>query len=334
MHNFSKSILLFIFLLNVSHCFSQQIQVISEHNHVPLPFATLVNLTHPSMASADEAGILNLNAVIGDSLSISFVGYKTTNLIFNGDKIQQVKLVQEKITLPTVIIEKCKKEKTIKYGNTDSVDFIINNQGKKIHFMGGLTSDFVFKNLFTSEQGIKNYLWAVRLNPKKENAHLIKLSFWLDKPLGALTNSINLPLILNFYNVEDSTDLPGHLIYESSIIYYPTQLGKQTLNLDSLHLKIPDNGMYVSFQHVINDKYSWKIKVKWVDSSKDIAKDTFFFGYGNEIEGTYCSKDFNLANYNPILNKWIFTNGQTDEKDEQKKKGTIKYEAVIKYCSE
>ena len=91
--------------------------------------------------------------------------------------------------------------------------------------------------------------------------------------------------------------------------------------------------MYVAFQYVMNEKYLWEERIKWKDGLNGSERDTIFYGYGSRIDGTY-STAFNLANYNPILNKWILTNGQTDKKDEQKKKGTIKCEAVIKYCAE
>lgn len=332
MPNLSKSILLFIFSLNVSYCFSQTIQVVSNDN-APLPFATILNFNRSSIGSADEKGIFQSNAIKGDSLSVSFVGYKTTNLIFNGDKIQQVMLIQEKITLPTVNIEKCKKEKKTKYGNTDSAEFIISDNGEINHF-GGVTWDLGYKNPSTKENENKNYLWAVRLNPEKENAHLINFSFWLEKPFGASSNySITNPLILSFYDVEDSTDLPNHLISESSIIYYPKKSGKQTLNLDSLHLKIPTNGMYVAFHYVMNEKYLWETKSTWKDSSNGIGRDTIFYGYGSRIDGTY-STDFNLVNYNHIFNKWRFVSGFNKNKNDGKKHGTIKCEAVIKYCED
>ncbi|MGH2552222.1 MAG: hypothetical protein ACRDEB_00805, partial [Chitinophagaceae bacterium] len=72
---------------------AQEIKVFSGVNDSPLPFATVTNHSHPLIVFSDMNGVVHLSGSIGDTLSISYIGYKTARLVLNGDKIQVVRLL-------------------------------------------------------------------------------------------------------------------------------------------------------------------------------------------------------------------------------------------------
>lgn len=80
--------------------FAQSIRVMTTDDSSPLPYATVTNHTHPYVVSSDIDGIAHVAATIGDTLSVSYVGYKTAVLRSNGDKLQIVSMLKvEKILL-------------------------------------------------------------------------------------------------------------------------------------------------------------------------------------------------------------------------------------------
>ena len=306
------------FLLTSSFTSAQNFEVIAAEDGAALPFATLINYTHPNLVSANANGLAELSVQNGDSIAVTYVGFKNNSFIFNSNTDETIRLIKETGVLPPITVINCKKIKKFKYSNKDSVLFKIMENGDISRF-GGIAWD---KGAWNNPQ------WAVRLNPEKENAFLKDFSFWLEKSYDGPKSAITAPLIISFYDVTDSI-LPGNVLTETPLFYYPQKIGKQTLNLDSLHLRIPPNGIYVSFQCVMNEEYAWTEIVKWKDSTHQISKDTTFKRYGGRIDGVY-TRNFDLAGFNPIKNKWYSwtrkLNGNNDLH------GSIKCEAVLRYC--
>ena len=299
---------------------AQQFKIISAEDGAALPFATLINYTHPNLVSANVNGMAQLAAQVGDSIAVSYVGFKNTSFIFNSNTDETIRLFKETGVLPPITVINCKKMKQFKYSNKDSVHFRIMEKGNKSNSVGVLWN----------AGPVNNPQLAVRLNPEKENAILKNFSFWLEKPNAGPKSAITAPLIISFYDVTDSV-LPGNVLTETPLFYYPQKTGKQTLNLDSLHLRIPPNGIYVSFQCVMNEEYAWTEIVKWEDSTHQISKDTIFKYYGGMIDGVY-TRNFDLAGFNPIKNKWnSWTRKFYDDNDFH---ASIKCEAVLKYCAD
>ena len=296
---------------------AQQFKIIAAEDGAALPYATLINYTHPNLVSANVNGMAQLAAQVGDSIAVSYVGFKNTSFIFNSNTDETIHLFKETGVLSPITIINCKKMKQFKYSNKDSILFEIMENGNRNYFAG----------VAWDKGAWNNPQWAVRLNPEKENAILKNFSFWLEKPYAGPKSAIAAPLIISFYDVADSA-LPGNVLIESPIIYFPQKTGKQTLNLDSLHLRIPPNGIYVSFQCVMNEEYAWTEIVKWKDSTHQISKDTIFKRYGGRIDGVY-TRNFDLAWFNPIKNKWFLFSKKSRENDLH---GSIKCEAVLKYC--
>jgi len=293
---------------------AQYFKIITAEDGTSLPYATLINYTHPNIVSANAKGIAQLTAANGDSIAVSYVGFKTTTFVFNVNSSPNIRLFKEIVVLPPITVHNCNQWKPLKYSNEDNINFIMKN-GTRYYFDG--------VEWWGVRQETSKY--AIRLHAEKENTILKSFSFWLNKAPFGPKSAIRAPLIISFYDVTDSL-LPGNLLTETPLLYYPEKKGTQTLNLDSFHLRIPPNGMYVSFQCVTNEDYAWNHTVKM----KGSIKDTTVKCYGGIIEGVY-SRDFEIASFNPIKNRWVLVSKKNEENDLH---WSIKCEAILKYCED
>jgi hypothetical protein len=93
------SLLFFAFETN-----AQQFKIISAEDGAALPFATLINFTHPIIVSANANGIAELNAKNGDSIIVSYVGFKSNSFVFNSNSNQTIRLIKAIEILPPVFV--------------------------------------------------------------------------------------------------------------------------------------------------------------------------------------------------------------------------------------
>lgn len=292
---------------------AQQFKIIAAEDGAALPFATLINYTHPNLVSANVSGIADLTAQEGDSIAVSYVGFKTTSFVFNTNTSPIIRLFKETVLMQPITIQKCNNEKSLLYIN-NTVNYVLKNGVR--HYFDGL-----------DWWGVrwKNSEHAIRINPEKENTILESFSFWLDKSPFGPKSAIQAPLIVSFYDVTDSIT-PGNLLTETPLIYYPQKTGKQTLNIDSFHLRIPPKGIYISFQCVTNEDYAWTQTIK----INGKINDTVIKCYGGIIVGVY-SSDFEVASFNPIKNSWFLLSKKSGESDLHP---SLKCEAILKYCED
>ncbi|MGH2552199.1 MAG: hypothetical protein ACRDEB_00690, partial [Chitinophagaceae bacterium] len=170
-----------------------------------------------------------------------------------------------------------------------------------------------------------------RLSPLKANAILKDFSFWIEKVREAPDSSVLTPFLISLYEVSDTTNLPGELISYAPIFYFPKKSGKQTIKLDTLHIKIPYSGIYVSLQYIMNEAYEWKQLFWHKDSAGTTIIDSVRYRYGGIIQGLH-SKDFDLVWYNGIKDEWISIEQQSIPNESFH--SSIKCEATIKYCDD
>ena len=83
---------------------AQQFKVVTAEDGSALPFATLINYTHPNLVSANANGIADFNVQDGDSIAVSFVGFKTTSFVFNSNVSTNIRLIKESSYLPPVTV--------------------------------------------------------------------------------------------------------------------------------------------------------------------------------------------------------------------------------------
>lgn len=312
---------LFIFSAN-QDAITQNIKVISNIDKSDLPYATITNHTHPSVISSDRNGLAKPAVVIGDNLSVTYVGYKTARFRFNGDTFQIISLQRDQHILPQITIRNCRKTNQFLYTNYKSRKEL---KTKGIENIG-------FSAVVWSKGENVNAKIAVRLNPLKSNASLSSFSFWLEKEQDGPPSSVYTPLQINFFEILDNTNLPGELIVNEPVFYFPVKDGKQTIHLDSFHIQVPSNGIYVSLQYIMNEENEWKHATKWRSNTPDsILRDTVITRYGCKIMGMP-SRNFDIVWYNEILDEWISLGNRPIPNDDFH--SSIKCEAVIRYCSD
>lgn len=302
-------LLLFIIVANSkTDVFAQTTMHIgAAETHAPLPYATIVNRTKQLLSFADKDGSVNNIFEDGDSIDISYVGYENLYFIFTKQKSLTVLLTPKKSLLSTVEIKTCIPKKLFEYSNQED-----NKPDKKF---GGLAWDFS-----------NNAKVAVMVQPNIINSYASYLSIWLFENYGAPRITIKAPIKFSFYEIVDSTSFPGELITNRQVIYFPKKQGKQTINLDSLHLRIPDNGMYIGIEYILDEKY--KYPMRYVDTAKGI--DSIGYSYGARIEGVISNK-FRMAFYYYFLDKWYY-GGKRTKSEMELPHGTIKCSLGIKHC--
>jgi len=315
-------LLILIATISVAHnTAAQQIKVVSSVDNSPLPFATVTNHSHPLLVSADQDGVAHITGSIGDTLSVSYVGYNTAVLFLTGDKIQIIHLLLDQKLLPAITIHNCRKTKEFNYNNFRAVKKLKTSNETQNNFRGVIW----IKGTNSSSR------IAVRLNPMKANATLKDFSFWLEKEREAPDSSVLTPLLISLYEVADITNMPGELISNAPIFYFPKKSGKQTIRLDTLHVRIPDRGIYVSLQYIMNEAYEWK-QFYWHTDSAGIKKiDTFRFRYGGIIRGLR-ARDFEMVWYNGIRNEWLLLGGPAVPN--KGSRDSIKCEATLILCDD
>ena len=319
MQQIVKAVIVLLTSLFIGHLtIAQEITVVSDFDHSALPYATVMNHTQRTIVSTDMKGIVRLNATIGDTLSFSYVGYKTSVLYFDGETSLVISLLQQRKTLPEVTVYHCKSNH--EYVHSNFVD------------IGTKKRRAIEKNTFAGVLWGKgtniNAMIAVRLQPLKEFAVLKDFSFWIERPWGAPKSSVLAPLLISLYAVADNDNLPGEAISEKPIIYYPKGAGKQTIRFDTLSVHLPPQGVYLSLQYVTNEASEWSHKTKWRNSEKDsISRDTILIKYGGLIVGER-SKGFELASYHGIRGSWTFLPPPTGSD----LPATIRCSATVQYC--
>jgi hypothetical protein len=309
--------LIIVLIFSAFNSKAQEFKIIAAEDGSALPFATIMNLTQKDIVSANVNGVVSLSLQNDDSISVSYVGYKTNSFVYHSNvSTTTIRLSKETDILPSITIVECKKTKKEKIKNKDAVKWITMSNGIPNSFAG-----------LTWYKEWNNNIGGIRVNPEKENTMLSSFSFWLEKGYRGPASAVKAPLIIRFYDVTDSL-LPGNLLSENPLFYYPQKTGKQTLHLDSLHLNIPPNGIYVTLQCVMNEEFSWKETFHFTDSVKSFNKDIIYTSYGGRIDGIWSTKN-EYALFSSIKNKWILSRATQNGMH-----GTLKYEAVLKYCAD
>lgn len=297
------------FLLTCSlHSLSQtQFVIRSAIDSLPLPFASIINLSQKTFYSANENGQVIIHTITGDSIRISYVGFKELLFIIPSvHQQQQIYIKSEKSILKEVIVKNCKlfrKHKEINYKSDTSA-----------RKFGGVISS----------TGESNGRVAVYVKSENPASILESITFWLKRWNYMPKYAVQSPFAITLYSCDKSTGLPDALLYERSLFYFPKKEGKQIIHLDSLRLVVPDNGLFVSFEFIMDKKYQWELP--------DIKNDTVIIRQGVNIEGAFADC-FPLAFFDYTTNNWKFAI-PPEVIRKHKLYSSIKMEAVFKYCDE
>lgn len=291
--------------------FSQKtIHLVSKETNQPLPYASIVNHTKHQLFFSNEKGILEHGFENGDSISITYVGYRKLDLIYNGIENLSFKLELLPSLLTSLTISACKKWKKDLYSNLE-----------------GDSSNRSFGGLQWNDRS-SNVKVAVLLEPEKVNGYLNDFSIWIERFFMAPKESFKAPVKFSFYEKIDSTGLPGNLISNKEIIYQPKKTGRQLITADSLHIFIPPDGLYLCIEYPFLPEFSYPVKF----TNKETGTDSIHIMYGARFDGIYAKTNI-MVFYNFFLSNWHFARNRTKD-DMYKTHGTIKFAYTVKSCAE
>ena len=296
-------------LINI--CSAQTIiKVRSFEDQLPIPYASVVNLTKNQLYFSDANGIVSAKFEAGDSIFISCIGYQNRKDRIDTNGSRTYLLKQSNMVLEPVKILSCKNVVTHEYSN-----LIADSSERKFGGVGW-------------SRNARNAKVAVMLIPGFDNARLKDFSIWLQKGMEGIPKiAIQAPIIFSFHNVADTSLLPGELISNQRVIHFPKKVGRQTIKIDTLDISIPKSGIYVCMEYVYDDRYQYPMR--FVDEKKGI--DSIFMKYGGLIDGVF-SRDFTLAFYNYQTDNWSFPLNK-NKATVFEIHGTIKFSATLTYCS-
>jgi hypothetical protein len=94
------------------------------------------------------------------------------------------------------------------------------------------------------------------------------------------------------------------------------------LELDSFHIIIPNGGIFVSFEYILDTAYQWKT----------YYKDTVTIHQGVRIDGAF-TEGLGFVFYNYNTNRWFHPNG-FNITNPNKIRGNLKLETTYKICKD
>jgi hypothetical protein len=303
---------LFLLLASYTIGFAQvHITIKSTTDKVTLPYATIVNKSSSAMYSADKNGESLVATGIADSFHITYIGYKDLYIVLNAtDKDKTIYLEPAIATLKAIVLQPCKLTKITKIKSDNKRD------GSTF---GGVTCSYIEK------MPNNNTKFAVHLRGDKSWAKLQTLSFWVGGKWSwpnTPKNAFQSPLSLSFYSIDEATKTPRELLYDKPIFISPEKEGKQTLELDSLDISLPKEGVFVSFEFILDTAYQWKTTYK----------DTVTIHQGVRIDGAY-TEGYGFVFFNFNTNSWFHPNG-FDITNPTKIRGNLKLETTYKICKD
>jgi hypothetical protein len=134
--------------------------------------------------------------------------------------------------------------------------------------------------------------------------------------------AVQCPFMISFYEYIPETQLPGELLYDKPLFYFPKKDGKQSLSLDSLNIFVPREGIFICFELIMDDRFQWSLK----------NGDSTVVNQGVLLDGVY-SNDYRLAFFNYAKNTWMGPRSYS-EGEPPKLRGTIKLSLAFRYCDE
>lgn len=315
--------LFFLSVLFFSDCLSAQhiFRAVAADNGQPLAYATFVNAAKRTVYSSNDSGIVRMDADPGDTIRITYIGFLPEMFVCSKRPDREIRMRREIKTMKEVIVSTCKQLDwaTVKNFGGKEKDFL-----KDYGWGGGGV-------ISTVGAGAANARTAALIPPARENAELSRLTFWLKKLPGMPDSVITNPMLITFYEVNDSTGFPGELIINEPVIHFTKAAGRQNVDVDTLHIRIPKTGMYVCLQWMIDERWQYKTVYK------KPTGDTIITRQGLMIDGVFTEQKPMLF-YDILHDKWFEAmklRKSTPPKGIYQDPGeftTLRLEALLKYC--
>ncbi len=185
---------IYLFLFSAFTKAQTHLVILSEESE-QLPYATITNTTSGFVYSADKNGEFMLVCHSGDSILVSYVGHHPIKFYYKQEPKKVIRLNRIISEMKPVVIKPCEKYKsaTIKSENNSS------------EMKGG------YRGIGNTTYGTVKASWAVLFQPEYAISSLKEFSFYLISAAAPIS-AVQAPFSISFYEVDDSTQLPGNAI--------------------------------------------------------------------------------------------------------------------------
>lgn len=263
------SILLTCFSLWSQEVISQvKIKVVSQEDGKALPYCTVGVFPKGVVYSSNQEGEVSLNLHEMDTVKVSHIGYKEEMFVVSRERNITLKLSRLIKNLSMVSVSNCRAtEKRTKQNFT--------KHGPPGGYLGAYLK-------FAKTQGG----YCTFLKPDDANSILKSISFWISSDGNPIYPATS--FYVTFYQT-DSLGNPGLSILEEPILFHPQRDGRQVLTLDTIKLRVPNEGYFIGFHPIKFEKADSNNTFVHVDSEKGIrivgsdlgGMPSFIFDYRN-----------------------------------------------------
>ncbi|WP_417366627.1 hypothetical protein [Flavobacterium beibuense] len=225
---------------------SYQIMVIDSVTKEPLELATLRLLKNDYILFSNNKGSFDLKLTQEEEAEISYIGYKTKKIIVT-QKDTIVNLIPQPNFLSEIVLEK-----TVNYTHSKKIKSE-NRPDQYFGFQFGTENCTYIPN----KEKKRGKVTEITLYHKKlRSMNFVDSTLGRDKNCKGCKVDYLASYKICFYEYDSSFKKPGAIIYDKEIIVYPKNTsGKFTINLDSLSVPFPANGICVGVE-IINTKYN------------------------------------------------------------------------------
>lgn len=293
-------------LLSAAVPAQKTIRITSNDDQQPVAYASIINHANHQFANTLEDGTCSIDFKSGDTISISHIGFEK-KLIVAGSELNLFIVVNRKpLRLAEIKLNSCVRSQSVIRQNLDA------DTGRRFGGVGAFCQN-------------ENAQFAIKLIPGCSNAELSKLYFWLHNTRFVPKSQDTTPVLIYFYFINPENQLPGEPVVDRPISYLPKKMGKQVVDLSSLRIVIPEDGIWVGFSFL---RRSGKDYVRTIEDS--LGNKTTERCWGASFDGVF-SRGYSLCFYRWSTGNWIFPRYGFDEKNVH---GTIKLAFEMMICND
>jgi hypothetical protein len=256
-----------VFLLfNQGKC-QIKIAIIDSVSKQSIVYATIYQFSSRIVILSKKKGETELKFFGPDTVKVSYAGYYDKLIRVERSGFFEVALVKNFVTLPEVVIKQCTKwSKAITYKFENESE---SSEKDNWANMGG-----------------KGRL-AMFLHHQVEKSKLLSITLHFGIGIGGTREAAKAPIRISFYSVDTSTMLPSNLLSLKSILFHPKGVGLQQINIDSIGLMIPEQGMYIALESYQDEEYGYSVPIEMPNGSVDTVR-----WYGASLNGIYTKESW------------------------------------------
>lgn len=225
---------------------SYQVKVIDSVTKEPLELATLRFLKNDYTLFSNDKGSFDLKLTQKEEAEISYIGYKTKKIIVT-QKDTTVNLISQPNFLSEIVLEK-----TVHYTHSKNIKSE-NRPDQYFGFQFGTENCTYIPNKEKKKGKVTN---ITLYHKKLRSMNFVDSALGRDKNCKGCKVDYLASYKISFYEYDSRSKKPGAVIYDKEIIVYPKNTsGKFSIDLDSLSVPFPANGICVGVE-LINTKYN------------------------------------------------------------------------------